>query len=365
MGRRATSVPATIARALGDYAAVKRRAGQAERAGEAETVLRRHIPKSLADVPLNALNADILNDWLASLGSHEAAGKRGHGERHRPLAQGRVDKIRGVMKAALRAAGAPTSATRDGLAAAAVPNRTEPAARNVTLLRAEIDRLLVEIDQRDPDLGLFVRACDLTGARPGQLARCRVSDLDVAGGMLTIPRSAKGKPGLRKTRHGIAFPVGIAFAQRIAAQADTRTGLLFHAPRRVQDFSNLAPGAPLGSNIWRVAGRTAWHKGLWVRTMRASVATVGLADEVTLYALRHSRAIALIRGGLSLRETAALLDTSAAMLERTYSRDIAHGAATTSRVRALLSEEAERQTPSAVAVAPIGQTPDATAAEAP
>jgi hypothetical protein len=176
--------------------------------------------------------------------------------------------------------------------------------------------------------------------------------------MLTIPRSAKGKPGVRKTRHGITFPVGIAFAQRIAAQADTRTGLLFHAPKRVQDFSNLAPGDPLGSNIWRVVARTAWHKGLWVRTMRTSAAAAGLDDEVTLYALRHSRAVSLIRGGLSLREIAALLDTSATMLERTYSRDIAQGTATTTRVRALLRQEAAGVT------ARTGVTSDAIATEA-
>jgi integrase len=353
-GRKREVAVHTVAEALRQYAAAKRAAGQAERASEAETVLRRHVPASLAHTALGVLNAEVLKGWLSGLGTPKRTRPaKPQNEQRTALTQGRVDKVRGVMKAALRAAGAPVAATRDGLGAASIPNRVEPATRNVVLTRPEIEALIREIEARDPDLALFACACEISGARPGQLARCTLRDLDAVGGVLTIPRSAKGKPGTRKTRHGVPFPVGSEFAWCVLAQADTGpggTGLLFHAPRRVQDFSHLAPRAPgagadaggvlgtLGST-WRTVGRVAWTKGLWHRTLRAAARAVGLGPDVTLYALRHSRAVALIRGGLSLREIAALLDTSAAMLERTYSRDIAHGAATTSRVRALLQAE--------------------------
>ncbi len=69
--------------------------------------------------------------------------------------------------------------------------------------------------------------------------------------------------------------------------------------------------------------------------MREAVQRAGLPAATTLYTLRHTWAVELIRGNLSLREVAALLDTSVAMLEKTYSREIGHDPRTLARLQAV------------------------------
>jgi integrase len=316
----------TVEQALRDYAEAKRRQGQIDRAGEALTVLRRHVPAPLRSQDIATLFAGSLKVWLASLN----------------MSQGRADKVRGVLRAALRAAGCPDSVVRDGLSASAMPQRSAPATRDVIPTRDEVTALIAAMQNIDADLALFMEGLALTGARPSQLARCRLADLDVPGGFLTIPASNKGRAGIRKTTRGVAFPIGHGFAEQLARAADRDTGLLFHTAKLEQDFGQVSRARLAASGVgdtWREVGRTVWSTGLWVRKVRAAVAAAGLDPDVTLYALRHTRIIALIQGGMALREIAGLLDTSAAMIERAYTKHIAGTDATTARLRRLLEAE--------------------------
>jgi hypothetical protein len=119
--------------------------------------------------------------------------------------------------------------------------------------------------------------------------------------------------------------------------------LLFHTTRRVQDFGALgaldvaALQAGAMAHTWRERGRAKWSKNLWSKPVREAVRRCRpvLPAAVTLYTLRHSFAVELILSGMSLREIAALLDTSVAMLERTYSRQIGRDPRTLARLRSV------------------------------
>jgi integrase len=247
------------------------------------------------------------------------------------------------MKAALRLAGAPSEAIAKGLGADALRNRTEPATRNIILTRDQVKLFTDALNDIDPTLGLFARTLAITGARPGSLAGCRLPDLDVTTGALSIPRSAKGRPGLRKHTRSVASVVPLPLAREIQAQADPATGLLFHAQNRVRDFDalhaldteTLQAGAM--AHTWREAGRTAWSKNSWSKPVREAARRChpALPTAVTLYTLRHSWAVELIQAGVSLREVAALFDTSVTMLERTYSREIGQDPRTLARLRSV------------------------------
>jgi integrase len=183
----------------------------------------------------------------------------------------------------------------------------------------------------DPDLALFLRALDVTGARTSQLARCTVADLDATVGLLHVPRSGKGKPGVIKGA-GTGFPIPAELAARIAAAADAETGLLFTRPLRRQ--------RPGGVGVWEVVGRTGWNKDAYWRPFAAIAKSAEMPPGTSVYALRHSRIAALLLAGVPVRMVAAMLDTSSAMIERHYSRWIAAHDPAVALVRAALAREA-------------------------
>jgi integrase len=331
--RAAASGGPTVADAMLTYIETKKRLGQADRAGEALTVLNRHMPQQLRILPVAELSSELLNNWLGQLPGGA-------------LSQGRVDKIRGVLRAALHHAKAPQAIIRDGLSAAMMPRRQAPATREVIPSPAEVSQLLDAMQPIDADLALFMEVLALTGTRPSQLARCRREDLDTPGGVLMIPASNKGRAGVHKTGRGIGFPIGSDLADRVARQLDRNSGLLFHTAKMEQDFSLLdrerfVPGGV--STVWREVGRIGWHKDQWTRLVRRAVRAAGLDPAITLYSLRHHRIILLLQGRMALREVAALVDSSGVMLERHYARHIAATDATTVRLRRLL--EAEKSPP--------------------
>ena len=65
----------------------------------------------------------------------------------------------------------------------------------------------------DPAFGRFVAILHATGARPSQIARCRVMDL--RDDVLLIAPSAKGKPG--KPKPWARIPLAAALAEEMRA----------------------------------------------------------------------------------------------------------------------------------------------------
>lgn len=328
---------ATVRDALDAYQKRKEASGQARQVSDTATLLRRHLPEDLAAKRLVELKRDDLVEWVRGLKAVRESAQ---------LSQDRVDRIRTTMRASLRMAKAPAAAL-DGLRDQAVTEargpRQEAAHRNIVLTREQRPLFLrAAAEVAGDDFALFAAVLDATGVRPGQAALCTAADLDTlpdGSGLLSIPRSAKGKPGVQK-RGRIVAPLPAALAKRLSARVtelQLRTGdLLVGRDRMVQKTPT----------VWTKDGRTAWDKVAWGRAFNAVAARLALAEtpldaEASLYSLRHTRICAWIEAGLSTTEIGQRTDTSAKMIEQHYARELARRAHSQDRVRKLLEGDSD------------------------
>ena len=324
------SASMTVLAALRAYQAEKKTACQEDRASAAETLIRRHLPAPLAGTRCSELTEEVLKEWL-----------RTRTDSARPdvsaLSQGTRDKLRGIMGAALRAAGAPARAVQAGLNAAAAATggqRADASARHTILDGAQLGRLHTALATLDADLALLARALDETGNRPVQLLGMTIADLDATHCLLHVPASAKGKPGSAR-RPAVSVPItpGLVRDLTTAALLDGKEQRLFTRPLKMQVPGTFA--------AWRDTGtRTPWTKNVWARPFQEAVLAADLPMDTTLYSLRHSRVVAMIQANVPLRIIASMTDTSTAMIEKHYSRWIARTADAVAQVRRVLGSTA-------------------------
>ncbi len=204
----------TIADAIRHYAARKKAAGQA---GEATTLLNRHIPPTLSRARVAELGREDMVTWVRGL----------RPVRGDDLSQDRVDRICTTMRAALRATGQVPEAALKGLRVEAITEargqRKEASHRNITLTQAQrVDFFGVASEVAGEGFALFAAVLDATGVRPGQAASCIVTDLDTladGAALLSIPKSGKGKPRVWK-RGRISAPLPATLAARISAHVE-------------------------------------------------------------------------------------------------------------------------------------------------
>jgi len=173
----------------------------------------------------------------------------------------------------------------------------------------EVGRLLAAADERDPELGTYVRLAAVTGARRGELCGLRWSDLDADEGQLLIERAiVQGKDGdvVKRTKTNrdrrIALDAGtVAFLARQRDRADERARLCGAA---------LAPTAFMFSRD--VEGLVPWRpdSGATGRFTRLRD-DVGLHD-VRLHDLRHYVATRLLDAGVPVRNVSERLGHASA-----------------------------------------------------
>lgn len=137
-----------------------------------------------------------------------------------------------------------------------------------------------------PELQRLIKGLLLTAVRPGELAGCKVGDLDSAG-LLTV----EGKTGRR------TIPVSPDALAHLKACAGKR------------DLS-----APL---VARDDGQ-AWTRFYWRDAMQAARTSAGLPDDVVLYNLRHVAISEMIVSGMDPLTVARIAGTSVAMIQRHY-----------------------------------------------
>jgi len=146
----------------------------------------------------------------------------------------------------------------------------------------------------------FFRGLELTGARPGELARARVSDFD--GEQIRFTHR-KGRPPKLKTRYTVLSVEGAEFFKRMS--------------------SGKAPDDPL---IGNPQGKP-WPSASWGDAMRAAIAahqqscepTGRLPPGVSAYAFRHSRISELLQvHGIDPLTVAVQTGTSLHQIEKTY-----------------------------------------------
>lgn len=178
----------------------------------------------------------------------------------------------------------------------------------------QVQALVRQARNHDDAFGRFVAVLAATGCRPGQVAKCRVRDLE--GDLLVVPPSRKGRPGKAKPWSRRPLPADLAAELRAASEGREPNTLLFPIPAYERDVTSIADG---GSG-WRLVGEQPWHSVAWGR----AAADAGISGG--LYQLRHSCIVRLLLAHVPIRLVAATLDTSVSMLENTYSRWIApHG----------------------------------------
>ncbi len=276
---------------------------------DARSRLTKHVltaDEKLAAKPLAALASDDLATWRDGL--EMAAGS----------AQRLVNDFKAALNLAARRYKAQLPPTmrdtiKDGLArVSAAP----AVAREAQVLPdADVRRIVSaawEVDAEGEwggDLARIVLALAATGARFSQIARMTVADVQPDQRRLMIPVSRKGR-GEKRTTH-IGVRVGEDVLAALAKSTAGRTGFepLFLRPH------------------WRQIGPAKWEKGErgpWfaaaelTRPWAAIIARAGLAPGTVPYALRHSSIVRGLRAGLPVRLTAAVHDTSSAMIERHY-----------------------------------------------
>ena len=138
-----------------------------------------------------------------------------------------------------------------------------------------------------PDLAALATVLLLTGARPGEIAACNVSDIDRKRGTLAL----SGKTG-----------------QRTVTLSSAATAFL------KEQVSARLPSAPLLADAFG----NRWNKDAWQKRIKTAAKVAGLADDVVLYTLRHVAISEMIAGGGDTFLVTKLAGTSTAMIDTHY-----------------------------------------------
>jgi integrase len=150
----------------------------------------------------------------------------------------------------------------------------------------------------DPDIRDFCTGLLLTGARPGELANCDLSDFDAAAGTLTIPY---GKTGRRTVGLSTA---AIELFKRVSRNRIGKQPLL------VRDVPVMPAGVePLDAR---------WNKDNWKKRFKSAVKAAGLPDDVVPYSLRHAAISEFVMAGMDVYVVATITGTSVDMIQRHY-----------------------------------------------
>lgn len=157
-----------------------------------------------------------------------------------------------------------------------------------------------------PHAADFFRGLELTGARPGELARATVADFDGQSIRFT---HRKGRSAKLRTRYTVLSAEGVEFFKRMA--------------------KGKFPAAALIGNF---EGR-AWPRQSWGDAMRNAITAHHkdcrpqdvLPEGTSAYSFRHSRISELLQiHGIDPLTTAWQTGTSVAQIEKTYFKFISH-----------------------------------------
>ena len=282
--RAGTAEPITVAHALDAYEAdLKTRGADVANVQR----IRAHMTNGLAGKLITLLTARELRAW-----------RDGLIERMSPAS---VNRTCFSLKAALNLAARQDERIisrrtwQEGLSL--IPNATND--RNVILADGVVRDLIARAYKDSREFGLFVELAAVTGARPSQIVRLEVRDLqDGCEPRLMMPASRKGKGKRAKSHYPV--PISADLLERLAAPDRSARAPLLTRP---------------GGKPWKRSN----HAYPFRRVARACGQD---PTEVTIYALRHSSIVRQLLAGVPVRIAAAGHDTSVAMIERNYSRYI-------------------------------------------
>jgi integrase len=279
--------PITVAEALQRY----KENLQARGGGDANTRrVEYHLPPSLAARPVSLLGSRELRQWR----DHMVTGG---------MKPASADRTASMLRAALNLAARDdaritnAASWRDGLTK--LPDAEPP--RNMILADDVVRQIVQTAYKINASFGLLVETAAITGARPSQLLRLEVGDLndsDPAAPRLMMPSSRKGRRR-RVTRKPIPITAALSKALR-------------------RSIGGRPPTSPLLVRLDDAAWRDQEHY-IWFGRVAGAL---DLGPGVTFYALRHSSIVRQLLAGMPVRVVASNHDTSIMMIEHTYSRYI-------------------------------------------
>jgi integrase len=207
----------TVAQAVDAY-----KLDLAARGGDISTIARvgAGLPARLADKVVGLVTARDLRTWRDGLIKQE-------------LAPATVNRVSSALKAALNLAAnlderISRRAWEKGLMT--LPDAVE--ARNIILPDAVVQRVVEVAYAHDPQVGLFVDVIAVTGARPSQVARLNVDDVQDgrADTRLMVPSSRKGRGNKKVARRPVPIPASLAARLRQAVGNRSNTAPLLLKP---------------------------------------------------------------------------------------------------------------------------------------
>jgi integrase len=143
------------------------------------------------------------------------------------------------------------------------------------------DEIGTLLKHASPEFRLIYTGLSQCGARPGELCRAQISDVDWDKGRITL---AEHKTA-RKTGKPRVIPIGKNFGQTLQKAIDCRhTGPVFLSPKGEE---------------WTVGNLSGTH-----RRLRDAA---GLLRDLVLYLARHRFGTEALRAGLPLKEIAELM----------------------------------------------------------
>lgn len=313
----------TVSQAIDRYEAdLKRRGGDHANAAR----VRVHLPRSLGAKRVSSLVTRHFHAWDEALKEAEltaASITRSNTAfaAALTLAADKDDRIvnQKVWKKALA-----------GIADSNVASNTNVAPQNA-------HKIVAASYEQSVAFGLFVEVSTQTGARPAQLCRLDMCDLQDDRKdddnkpllpRLMMPSSKKGKSGVKKvTRRPV--PISKELADRLRIAANGR-----------------ADDAPL---LVKPSGER-WARSDHTRPFRRTVERAGLDPaKITIYSLRHAAIIRSLLAGVPTQVVASNCDTSVKMLQTNYARYISDHSDTIAR-NGLLRTEAPKSAVPAIVV---------------
>jgi integrase len=279
--------PATVDEALKDYGDDLLVRG-ADR--QNEIAPRGHLTPALLSKPVSMLTVKEFRHWRNHLAKQMKASS--------------VNRVTKGLKAALNLAAAHDDRIANSKAwtvgLAPIPE-DEPDSNLVLTDKQRSDTVAAAYAESD-QFGLYVEVHAATGARPSQIQLLDVGDLHVGKEpKLMVPSSLKGRN--RRTRTRKPMPIADGLANRLK-----------------QAITGRNTNEPL--LLWNGGGRwtTKRHGDPFQKVAKAA----SLPEGATIYCLRHTAITRALLAGVPVRLVASSFDTSVAMIEKTYSKHIAH-----------------------------------------
>jgi len=239
-----------------------------------------HALAGLFDLKIATTPLHVVNEWRTS-----SVGTKGRQGRKRTAAS--VSKNIAAMKAALNRFGvdSPFELRKWKVTAPKTAGR-----KIVALMDDDLRRFTDAATAVSADLGVFVRALALTGARPGELKQAAVADFRDDDLLIRF-----GKTSHKKGPRMVPLsPAARRFFSALTAGRD--------------------PDAPLLGRPWGAYEATP---------MAARAAKAAGVPGATMYSIRHGFVTSSLYRGVPIHSLAAACSTSIAMIEKTYAHVLA------------------------------------------